>query len=446
MSDHVPTPEAERVARVVMIAGLALWATSALIHWWSATPLGHDEARYALDALDLLQGRPVRFLYAGGGMTGIALPGVIAGATERWLRLIPMMIGGGFFAGAWYAARAACDTTTAGWTVGVIAGWRGLAMFDTELLSDLPSAACMLAAIAILVAELPRPGGPRWRLLIVAPLCAVAFYIRYGSCIPLAMIALVFAWVARASGCLRAPAVLATVGLAVSCLVPHVLWSLHVTGSPLGVLRLSSHVPPAPSGYLGYLQRPFATYGIVVAPLALLGLLAARRRWRVSALQWVAFGQLVILTLTTEAQARYAFLATTLLVILGVDFVLHLAQQASDRAATGMTAVALVLVGATWGVVLRDAVRYRGLRSNGAASAIMAARAIAADRDPNVPCEVLSSDTTRVEWYSGCRGVLDWELPRGRRYIVRLGRDVNPSSTDRHVAYVPGMFDVIRVR
>jgi hypothetical protein len=435
----------QRVARIVLVAGVTLWAANALLHWWLAPPLGHDEARHALDARDILEGRPIRFIYTGGGMTSIALPGLIAGATERWLRLVPTLLCGGFLASVWYAARAICDSTTAAWTVGVLAGGRGFVLFGTELLSDLPSAACLLLAVAVLAVELPRPTGPRWRLVLAAPLCIAAFHIRFGSCIPIAVIAVVFAWVARASGCLRARPVLVTVAGAGVGFVPHLLWSIHLTGSPLGVLRESGRIPPAPSHYLGYVERPLAHYGFLVAALAVVGLLAARRRWKISALQWIAFGQLAILTLTTEAQARYAFFATSLLVILGVDFVAHVVRQSSDRPRTVATAAALVLVGGSWGMVLRDTVRYRRFRTNGAAYAMMAARAIAADRDPRQSCEVMSPDTTRLEWYSGCRSVLVFG-GSARQYLVHLGRAAIPSLTDRHVAFVPGMFDVIRVR
>src|SRR3954470_1285539 len=83
VNDEVSPPSSceLRFARIVLAAGIAVWAASALIHWWLAVPLGHDEARSALAPRDILDGRESRFIYAGGGMTGIAIPGVLLGAT-----------------------------------------------------------------------------------------------------------------------------------------------------------------------------------------------------------------------------------------------------------------------------------------------------------------------------------------------------------------------------
>src|SRR4051812_18996734 len=92
----------QRLARLVLLAGIAVWIANTLLRWRAGAPLGHDEARYALDARDVLAGHPVRFLYAGGGMTAIGIPGVLAGATEQMLRLTPALLGGGFLAAAWY--------------------------------------------------------------------------------------------------------------------------------------------------------------------------------------------------------------------------------------------------------------------------------------------------------------------------------------------------------
>jgi hypothetical protein len=437
----------QRLAKLVLVAGTAVWIVNALVRWWGAAPLGHDEARYALDARDILDGHPVRFLYAGGGMTAIGLPGVLAGATEQMLRIVPALLGGGFLAAAWYAARVVCGAETAAWTVGVLAGSRTLATYSVELLSDLPSTACLLLAIAILVGELSREHGPRWRLCIVAPLCVAAFHVRYGSCLSVAAIGSVFLVAAALQGRLRAWPVATTLVLAIALFVPHALWAIDKTGSPTGVLHLSAAVPPPPDSALGYLQRPIAMYGFLVAPLMAIGLLAARRSWQHTALLWIALVQLAVLSVTTQAQARYVLLATVLLAILGVDALVHLAKLAAPRTRRVLGATALIAVIASWTLPLVDGVHYRDWRTRGYARAMIAASVIAADRDPREPCEVLDPDTTRLEWYSGCVGVhVASSNTRGRLYEIRTGG--NPSLPDgaRWIAFVPGVVDVIRLR
>jgi hypothetical protein len=437
----------QRLARLVLVAGIAVWIANALLRWWSGAPLGHDEARYALDARAALEGQPIRFLYAGGGMTAIGIPGVLAGATEQMLRLVPALLGGGFLAAAWYVARVVCGTETAAWTVGVLAGSRSLAHHSVELLSDLPSTACLLLAIAILVGELAREDGPRWRLCMVAPLCVAAFHIRYGSCLSIAAIGSVFLVAAALEGRLRAWPVHATVVLAVALFVPHVIWAIEKTGSPTGILELSASIPPPADSVLAYLQRPLAMYGSLVAPLMAIGLLAARRDWRHTALLWIALVQLVVLSVTTQAQPRYVFLATVLLVVLGVDVAVRLATLAAGRARVVLGVLAVVAVVGTWIAPLVDGVRYRDWRTRGYARALIAGAVISADRDPAEPCEVLSTDTTRLEWYSGCVGVhVAGSTAIGRLYQVRNGIDASLPEGARFIAFVPGVVDVIRLR
>jgi drug/metabolite transporter superfamily protein YnfA len=437
----------QRLARLVLVAGVAVWIANALLRWRSGGPLGHDEARYALDARDALDGQPIRFLYAGGGMTAIGIPGVLAGATEQMLRLVPTLLGGGFLAAAWVVARAVCGGTTAGWVVGVLAGSRTLAHHSVEFLSDLPSTACLLLAIAILVGELTRDAGPRWRLCAVAPLCVAAFHIRYGSCLSIAAIGSVFLVAAALEGRLRAWPVPATVVLAIALFLPHALWAIEKTGSPTGILHLSAAIPPPPDTVFGYLQRPFAMYGALITPLMVIGLLAARRDWPYTALLWIALVQLVVLSVTTQAQARYVFLATVLLVVLGVDAAVRIATLATGKARVVAAAFGVAAVVASWVQPLIDGVRYRDWRARGNARALIAGAVIEADRDPATSCEVLASDTTRVEWYSGCVAVQAASSNvGGRLYAVRNGIDSSLPDGARWIAFVPGVVDVIRLR
>jgi hypothetical protein len=438
----------QRLARLVLVAGVAVWIANAVLRWRGGAPLGHDEARYAIDARDVLEGHRVRFLYAGGGMTAIGIPGVFAGASEQMLRILPMLLGGGFLAASWYLARVVGGAReTASWTVGVLAGGTTFARHSAELLSDLPSTACMLVAIAILVEELSREDGPRWRLCTVAPLCAAAFHIRYGACLSIASIGVVFVVVAAVEGHLRAWPVLATCVLAIALFVPHAVWAIATTGSPTGIVEMSAAIPPPPSSVLGYLERPLAMYGVLVAPLMAIGLLTARRGWSYAAILWVALSQLLVLSITTEAQARYVFLATVLLAMLGVDAVLGFVRLTSDKAKVVVGTVALAALVASWVMTLAASSRYLDRRREGPARALIAGAVIAADRDPAEPCEVLATDTTRTEWYSGCVAVhVATSNHAARLYEVRLGTDPSLPDGAVRIAFLPGIVDVIRLR
>src|SRR5436189_3808799 len=119
-----------------------------------AAPPEHDEASYALAARDMLEGVSTRFLSSAGGMRLIALPGVLGGASEHALRVLPLLLGLVFLATAWLFARRMFGHTTAAFTVAILATSPQLAVHSSELLSDLPSASCILAAILLLHAEL----------------------------------------------------------------------------------------------------------------------------------------------------------------------------------------------------------------------------------------------------------------------------------------------------
>jgi predicted membrane-bound mannosyltransferase len=155
----------------------------------SQPTLSHDEAQYAIDALDTLAGAPARWFYLSPGMRALALPGVLVGG-DTALRIIPLLGGLAFLAVVLRLGTRTVGLAGAAWTLVVLAGTKTFARYSIDLLSDLPACTCMLAALAIIVDELLGDHPPRWRLLACAPLLAGAFYVRYGSVVPIAVIVL----------------------------------------------------------------------------------------------------------------------------------------------------------------------------------------------------------------------------------------------------------------
>ncbi|HSN27043.1 MAG TPA: glycosyltransferase family 39 protein, partial [Kofleriaceae bacterium] len=214
-------------------------------------------------------------------------------ACEQALHVLPAVLGIAFITAAWFVAARLADRDTAAWTIAVIVGTTPLVRFDMELLSDLPSAACMLALVGVLVRELRDR--PTWRLSICAPLAIAAVYVRYGSCVPVALIGVVaLAFGARAI--LRHP------------------WPPVVTAAAVVVavaplreaLEYSRHVPPATHGLLHYVRHPFWFFGALAPPLMVLSL-TARDRWRRFAVA-IGVADIVALGLQTAAQTRYVVL------------------------------------------------------------------------------------------------------------------------------------------
>jgi hypothetical protein len=435
-----------RLTRVVLVAGLLCWVVQALARWSLAVPLGHDEARYALDARDLLIGATPRFFYSAPGMTLVALPGLLAGGSEQALRVVPILLGFGFLLAAWNLARTVAGPHTAAWAVAALASSRHLSTNSSELLSDLPSGACLLLAITVLVIELSRPDGIRWRIVVAAPLCAAAFYVRFGSAAAIAVIAGAFALVGHRAMRRRPWPVVCMVGLFAVLLVPHAIRSLQVTGTITGILEMSATIPGEASGPWAYLRDPFGMYGGLVAPLMLLGLIGFRRDRIALGLVLAATGHIALLSMTTQAQPRFVYVATVLLVILGCD-ALVAAVRARPRITRIAAAAAIVALCVPWLGLRRGLVRYREVRVEGNARTFVAADIIRADLDPAQPCEVVAGgDRTRLEWYSRCAAVIDPRRDDAQLYEVRDGTSMALPDGATRIAYIPAFIDVIRRR
>ena len=425
------------IAKLACIGGIAAWVTHALTRWIINSPLGHDEAEYALDATDLLAGEASRWIYISSGMQGIAMPGVLAGGDERVLRLLPMLIGIGFLLAAWYVARRLFSATTAAWTVAVLAGAPQMLRWSAALLADMPSSACLLLGLAVIFSELARSDGPRRRLVLAAPLLAAAFYVRYASCVPIALIGIA-AIVCFARPIVKSPRLpLLTAGLLVVLLVPHFINAIRLTGWPLGIILTSGNAAPAGTGIGEYFTKPLANYGLIVAPLAVIGALAIKRDRISTAIQAIAIAQIVTLSLVTIAQPRYIFFATVLLVIRGVDTVRTLAPHLG-RARRAAAALVLAALAAVWITSLAKLVRYGPGNTPKMAAVLVTASAIRRDAN-GAPCEFLGRHQTQVEWYSGCRGtlVVPHEAIAAGKHVYAVW-DLSGGMFQQNLAAMPG--------
>lgn len=383
--------------RVVLLAGLAAWTVVALVAWLAQPPLGHDEAQYAIAARDLVTGAPQRWIYVSQGTAALAVPGVLAGGSELALRFVPMLLSFTFVLACWNLARHVAGARVAAWLVCVLAASFGIVRRNAELLSDMPATAGLVAGATVLVVELVRDDGPRWRIALAAPAFAAAFYLRYGSVVPIAAIGLAAAaggW----RGIARAPLrVVATLALFVVLLAPHLVSAHAHTGSPLGIVFANRDVIAERTtsvGLVDYLTaNPLSWYGVIATPLLVLGIASiAWVRDRRCLILWAsAIATVIGLGLTGLAQSRYIFYALVVLLALGVErvhrFVLPLAL-----ATVVSWALALVWI-------------VRGFSSPMQDFIVDAAAAIHADARDR-PCNVYVS-TAHLTWYCRCTTVYE---------------------------------------
>jgi len=403
-------------SRRLLGAALLGWAAVAAMNLIAGPPLGHDEAAFAIVA----RGGADIWLYRSRGVAYLADLGVALGGADWQMRLASAVVGLGVVLAVYAVGRAVFSARTGAWAAAVIAGAHPMVIRNAELLSDLPATAAVLAGVAVIAAELGRPEGPRWRLVLAAPAFAAALYLRYGSAPVIAIAALsalVLWWRTIAA---RPGPVIATAAGFVVLLLPAAVYSLHQTGTVLGVLRLSSGVPYRPywgAGLVTYMtSNPFAYYGALVAPVMLAAILGLARTLRGRGpwfLAIIGFGQLLAIGLPIHAQPRYVFIAVALMVVLGVEALRPLARPR----------LALVAVAAAWlGVAIAGILLNRAIaHSRGAILA--AAAAIRADHRAG-SCTVIAPKVPQLMWYARCDGALAvptdaWALAPGHdRYLV----------------------------
>lgn len=422
------------MSRKLLWIALAAWLVIAIASLISGPPLGHDESAFAVSARG---GGPV-WLYRSTGLIWIAKLGILLGGGDIAMRIASVILGAGIVAAA-YLAGLQLSEKAAGWSALVIAGAHPMVLRSSELIGDIPAAACVVAGVALFAGELQR--GPRWRVLWIAPLFAAGFYIRYGSgpVIAMAVAAALILWPRR----VFSRQVLAAGALLALLLAPHFISSLRETGSLFGILEVSSKMPRRAyvgEGLVTYLtSNPFVFYGGLVAPLLLCGLARLFRPNRIVLMYGaVAVGQLVAIGIQSHAQPRYVFVATALLVVLGVDLIANVAWK-PWLARTGVALVGLAILAS-----LIIVVPHNRWLANERAPLLAAARTI--DADGTETCKIACVVVPQLEWYTPCevfmlRNVAAVpQLVAPRIYVVSVPHaivEVGPIADEQHAHAQP---------
>ena len=217
---------------LVLVAIAAGWLIG------QAIPLGWDEAVYASKSRSLLTDAPSSTwaIYRAPGLPIVGLLGGALGFTDANLRAVALVMSLVTLVLAWAFARILWGPLAAIIALLTIVGSpvviAEIALFHT----DLPAAGLLLALMLLVWYEFERRPEPSRLLLVAAPLAALAFYIRYGSILPIGGIGIA-AVVLWHRSMLRNPRLVgATIVFAGLLFAPHVLESMARTGSPLGII------------------------------------------------------------------------------------------------------------------------------------------------------------------------------------------------------------------
>ncbi len=388
--------------------------------------LGYDEAVYASKTRSFVTdiGAPVWGLYRPPGLPIAGLAAVPFGIGDASLRTLAALAGTLAIGSAWGLARLLWGRPAAAIALLALVAAPVVVAQVSLFHNDLPSAAPVVALLALLWWEFEHRERPGWLLVLAGPLAAAAFYLRFGALAILVGIALValLLWGRRA---LRAQRVVAvTMLVTVVLFLPHVVEAITTTGSPLGIVRaainqVGSTTPQELAlQYLRWLPRelagiPAIVLGIVAAVAAAHATGASIRLRRTTpaarrlALLLVPAGMAALGTvLVSHAEARYVVTPLILLAIAGSGGAAAAAGWLASRLALRrpragrlvMPAIVLGLVlmtGLQWGLWIRAETRRAAIPYLADAG-----RAVAVDAGG--PCVVVSSIRPVLGWYSGC--------------------------------------------
>ena len=268
---------------IVILSGtVALWA--AVQH--TVPSLGHDEAVYATKARSWLTGAPAAQwgVYRPVGLPALGWVALALRNDVGSLRLLALGLAVTTLAITYLVAARLTTPRRAALVVLVVVGGWGFLRRLPEFHNDIATAGLLVAIAFLMLRSRQRPGS--YLLVAAAAVAVAAFYVRYGVLSGLAalVVAGLVAWGPRAW--LSAwRQVVAAAGLFAAGLVPHLVHSSEVEGSPAAVLLAAGDV--AHRAYVGdglvyyALVFPFRIAGdlggVVMAAGLIAAALAARR-------------------------------------------------------------------------------------------------------------------------------------------------------------------------
>jgi hypothetical protein len=409
--------------------------------------LGFDESIYALTTRAWMAGTP-NTGWAAHRSPGISILGLIPwvlGGADAAFRVIGLLFALGGLVVAWGIGR-----RLAGPAAGLLGALAIACIPDLQLnaslfLTDVPSTALVLLLVFLswraFEERTVAPGTSTRLLLLLAPVAAAAFYVRYGASLPILFVAVaaLLAWPRRAAASWRG--LLLSGGLLGVLLLPHLIEAARLLGSPWAIALSARNLaaPDYPGQALGVYWRdffstvagPFAGTLAIAGPLALLWRVVARRRWdRLTRaylfllLPAVAVG--LILGEVALAQTRYIYVPLVLLAVAGAVAVAEALHGLRRQLRLPMVGLAVavgtvIMLASGVGTVASQAAYAPGQRY-----LIEAAEQIRADalrQDPGSPepqCAVLTYLVPEVTWYSGC-AAYHFSLPpvAGREELLR---------------------------
>jgi hypothetical protein len=376
--------------------------------------LNHDESAYALKARHWIEGTPEAGwnLHRGIAMSGYGYLVFIAGGGDAALRLLGPVALIGFALATWLLGRRIGGDWVGPVSAIALVSSPVLLRRSTEYLSDVPSAALLMAVMVVVWIQFGEKDRPDFGLLWILPFAWAAFYIRYQSVLSFALIAFAVAvlfWKKVKNG--WRPIALAG-SLGIIGLVPHFVFAASETGSPLGIIFFTADVAGRDywgQGLVDYfllMAGPLAAFvGPVAAVFFVWWLIADWRvlseRARCLFMMIPAVGQVLILGFVSHGEARFIFFPLALTIVGGAIGAIVLIRRWRPKIARAVVlGLVLVLIGslALATIYVRRAVANRANGTQIIEAAGEEVRAVSGSKS----CGVMTSYFPQITYFSEC--------------------------------------------
>jgi 4-amino-4-deoxy-L-arabinose transferase-like glycosyltransferase len=438
-SQPLPLPTVSHRVEVALISGvLLIFASAVALGIRQAVPFGWDESVYALISRHWLFGTPATGwgIHRPPAVSILASIPMLVTRSESAFRLVGLVGGCMAVAAVWLVGRRLHGILTGIVAAAVVASAQPIQINSGFLLDDVPATGLLLLLIATVwrVMEDERAG---WSMLWLAPIAALAFYVRYGASVAILAIGVTALLIWRRRIIADWAKAVATAGLLIILLIPHLVLATIRTGAPWGVALLAS--AGAHSAYPGeaivtYLVwLPYRLVGPLGAAVAIVGLLtcvvaivrAVRLgRWdrttrAFSLLLVPAAVQIAVLGITILPVGRYIYLPMILLIIAGCAGLV----RTWSGLANGKRLVAWLGAGLLVAYLLGSVALVTGVAQTGLSSNWLRAEGRYIGAHSGERCSVLASDVPQITWYSGCASYSFGDRTRADRDALLSGED-----------------------
>lgn len=393
--------------------------------------LGHDEAAYALKARHWIDGTPETGwnLHRGVATSAYGYLVFAMGGGEGALRLFGLAALVGFVAAIWILGDRIGGKWVGPLSAIALLSAPVLLRRSTEFLSDVPSAALLVAMMIVVWSQFGEREKPGYRLLWLLPFAWAAFYVRYQSVLSFGLIALTIGILfgRKVKRGWRPVVLTAVVGLV--GLIPHFVFAVSETGSPLGILFFTADVAGRDywgQGLVDYFSLMAGPLAAFIGPLAVLFFVwwliadwrSVSQRTRCLFLMIPAVAQVLILGVLSHGEARFIFFPLALTLIGGVTGAMTVVPRWKPRTARVVRfGLIVLLIGsfALAAVYVRRAVDNRAEDTE----IIVAAANQLRETSGGQTCGVVTSYFPQITYYSDCytqffRDNLDPEETLGR--------------------------------